>query len=114
MFSLKQIEQTETNRALAVREMRAIEGSLPASKKVRQVIDEETFVQGLEKIITRDYFPDLWKIQEYRKYQEESRQGLRMSDILSSKTAAEGDQQADFERDTDKMTLAQFVTKYTR
>jgi hypothetical protein len=113
MFSLKEIEQSEADKAKAVLQMRMIEGSLPVEKKVRVVLDEETYVEGMEKIITRDYFPDLWRIQEYKKYKEEKAvHGI--SEVLSSNTGEQSEAKVALERDTDRMTLAQYTTKYTR
>lgn len=116
MLTLKEIDKQAAEREALVSEMKAIENGKPLpERRVREVIDEETFVEGLRKIITRDYYPELWKIQEYRRWKEESHKtGVGISDLLSQVTQQENTKREVFERDVDKMSLAQFVTKYTR
>ena len=115
MLSLKELEQKAADRRKMVSEIKAIEGFAPKNTRVREVLDEETFVEGLERIITRDYYPDLWKIQEYKKWKDEARhQGVYISDLLSSRSQDETALRKTFEKDADSMSLSQFVTKYTR
>ncbi len=114
MLSLKELEQKAEDRRKMVREIKAIEGFVPKNTRAREVLDEETFVEGLERIITRDYYPDLWKIQEYKKWKEEARHSVLISDLLSNKTQEDSKLRKTFEKDTDSMTLSQYVTKYTR
>lgn len=116
MLTLKEIDKQKAERDALVSPYKAIENGKPIpEKKPREVLDEDTFIEGLRKIITRDYFPELSKIQEYRKWKEESNKvGIGISELLSQVTEEENTKREVFERDIDKMTLAQFVTKYTR
>lgn len=116
MLTLKEIDKQKVERENMVSQFKAIENGKPLpQKKPREVLDEETFIEGLRKIITRDYFPELAKIQEYRKWKEESSKiGIGISELLSQITEEEHTKREVFETDIDKMTLAQYVTKYTR
>lgn len=116
MLTLKEIDKQKADRDQMVYQMQAIEdGGKQPIKKVREVLDEESFVEGLEKIITRDYYPDLWKIQEYKRWKEESHKtGVGISDLLSKVSEQESVKRAVFEKDLEKMTLSQYITKYTR
>lgn len=49
-----------------------------APKVVRKVLDEDTFTQDLEKIIERDFFPDLPKLRAQLEYQ----QALEDNDVV--------------------------------
>ena len=115
MFSLKEIGEQEAAKQQLVREVRAIEGYAPRTTRVREVLDEETFVEGLERIITRDYYPDLQRILEYKKWKEEqNKPGVTMTELLSTQSQAETEKRSVFEKDAEKMSLSQYVTKYTR
>ncbi|GAB1608108.1 splicing factor ESS-2 homolog [Argonauta hians] len=48
-----------------VRENIEGEAKIPVKKKKKTVLDEDTYIEGLQKIIQRDFFPDLpkWKAQ---------------------------------------------------
>lgn len=116
MLTLKEIDRQKADRDQMVSSMKAIEdGGQKPIKKVREVLDEEAFVEGLEKIITRDYYPDLWKFQEYKRWKEESsKTGVGISDLLSNVSEQESLKRAVFEKDLERMTLSQYITKYTR
>ena len=114
MLSIKEIEERVQARQNMIKEIKSIEGAAQRNLKVREVLDEETFVEGLEKIITRDYYPELWKIQEYKRWKEENKIAVGMSDLLSLKTEEESTIRKTFDKDTDNMSLSQYVTKYTR
>jgi hypothetical protein len=116
MYSLKEIENQKAEKAAMMSEFKALENGKPMpQKKLREILDEDTFIEGLKKIITRDYYPELMKIQEYRKWKEESHKtGIGISDLLSQVTEENNQKREVFEKDIDKMTLSQYITKYTR
>jgi hypothetical protein len=114
MLSIKEMEAQEAEKQRLLNDLKAIEGSKVQNKRVREIVDEDTFISGLERIITRDYFPELAKIQEYKRMKEEGKANVGISDILSMDTEAEDKKKTIFEKDAEKMSLSQYVTKYTR
>lgn len=107
MFSIKEIEAQEVSKKQMIAEIKAIEGIANAPTKIREVLDEETFIEGLEKIITRDYFPELHRLLEYKKWKEEqTKAGVNISDLLSERSKDESTKRSVFDRDTEKMTVS--------
>lgn len=106
-----------------VNQIKAIRGADPYIKKKRITLAEDDFVESLEKIITRFYFPELLKINQYKEWR---RSKASMVGVLSvegdsvSQRFAVGEEVDEEERkkvqlseDVKRLTLNQFMAKYT-
>ncbi|XP_074462796.1 splicing factor ESS-2 homolog isoform X1 [Larus michahellis] len=47
----------------------------PAARRPKKILDEEAYIEGLEKIIQRDFFPDVEKLRAQKEYLEAEENG---------------------------------------
>lgn len=92
--------------------IRAIEFFKVPKFRNKKILEEDKFLEGLEIIIKRDFFPELQKIENYYKWKNEMYDDARskFGNILD-KDSVNNDN--DFDHNLEKQTLNQYLQKYT-
>ena len=94
------------------KQIRAIELFKIPRRKEKKVLEEEKFIEGLEKIIIRDYCPELKKIQEFYKWKQEMIEDAtsKFSHFLDKDSLYQD--KDDFDHKLEDLTLNQYLSKY--